>query len=153
MIVGKPNETMPQLKQLVAQSRPTRIVTVGDVVTNEARAAGIKVDLGIIDGKTMRHESVQNVHAKQSILHTRNPAGTITEEAWKAVKNAMKKKGATIFVEGEEDLLTIPAVMEAPEGAIVVYGQPSEGIVIVTVTGQKKAELTKILETWASLES
>lgn len=142
---------MPQLKKLIAESRPTRVVTVGDVVSTEAAAAGIKVDVGIIDGKTMRRDYANSLGIAPSVLRIRNPAGSITGEAWKTVKEAVLAEGAaTIFVDGEEDLLTLPAVMEAPEGALIVYGQPSEGIVIVRVTREKKAELANMLDRWRS---
>ena len=39
-----------------------------------------------------------------------------------------------LLVDGEEDLATLPAVLAAPDGASVVYGQPGEGMVLVTVT-------------------
>jgi uncharacterized protein (UPF0218 family) len=48
-------------------------------------------------------------------------------------------------VEGEEDLLTIVAVLYAPDGSFVVYGQPNEGIVVVKATPEKKDEANKLL--------
>jgi uncharacterized protein (UPF0218 family) len=36
-----------------------------------------------------------------------------------------------LHVEGEEDLAAVPAVIVAPAGASVVYGQPGEGMVLV----------------------
>jgi uncharacterized protein (UPF0218 family) len=47
------------------------------------------------------------------------------------VKNAIEKGKGKIIVEGEEDLAALPALMLAPEGALVLYGQPGEGIVAV----------------------
>ena len=38
-----------------------------------------------------------------------------------------------IDVDGEEDLATLPAILVAPKGASVVYGQPGEGMVLVQV--------------------
>ena len=38
-----------------------------------------------------------------------------------------------IVVEGEEDLATLPAILYAPPGSVVVYGQPDEGSVLVKV--------------------
>jgi uncharacterized protein (UPF0218 family) len=50
------------------------------------------------------------------------------------------------LVEGEEDLLTLIAIMEAPNNSIIVYGQPYEGIVAVKVTQEKKTEISEILK-------
>jgi uncharacterized protein (UPF0218 family) len=43
-------------------------------------------------------------------------------------------------------LLALIAVLYAPEKSLVVYGQPYEGIVVVKVTSEKKAEATEILK-------
>jgi len=43
-----------------------------------------------------------------------------------------------VYVEGEEDLLTLPVIVLAPESTAVIYGQPMEGLVIVEVTSHKK---------------
>ena len=51
-----------------------------------------------------------------------------------------------VLIEGEEDLLTIPAVMEAPLGAVVFYGQPLEGVVAVRVDEESKAGARAILK-------
>jgi uncharacterized protein (UPF0218 family) len=58
----------------------------------------------------------------------------------------MKEEDATIIVDGEEDLLAIPAVLEAPLRALIVYGQPSQGIVVVEASSQRKAKLAKLLD-------
>ena len=57
-----------------------------------------------------------------------NPQGTITKEAVAAIKEAIDKNEHThIVVDGEEDLLTLIAVLYAPENSFVVYGQPHTG--------------------------
>ena len=49
-------------------------------------------------------------------------------------------------VDGEEDLLALPAVLSSPEKSIVVYGQPGEGIVLVRVSAQSKKQVSKFVE-------
>ena len=51
-----------------------------------------------------------------------------------------------IVINGEEDLLALPAVLFAPEGSFVVYGQPKEGVVVIKVTAEKKAEVKLIID-------
>ena len=51
-----------------------------------------------------------------------------------------------IDVDGEEDLATLPAILIAPEGASVVYGQPGEGMVLVQV-GREATERARDLLT------
>jgi len=54
-------------------------------------------------------------------------------------------------VDGEEDLLTLVAVLHAPENSFIVYGQPREGVVIVKATREKKAEVAEILKAMESV--
>ena len=83
----------------------------------------------------------------EKVFYARNPPGTITEEAIKTIKDALETdKRAQIVIDGEEDLLTLIAVLHAPEKALVIYGQPKEGLVVIKVTENKKAEVRKILK-------
>ncbi len=142
---GTPAETMPKLKVLVQRSKPSKLTTVGDVVSRETLAAGIHVNLRIVDQMTLR-KRISPVEIKaERTYKVRNPAGVVTREAWEAIKEALREKEALILVDGEEDLLAIPAVLESPDNALVVYGQPSEGLVVVTASLEKKSEVRKIV--------
>ncbi len=80
-------------------------------------------------------------------LHLKNPPGTLTEEAWTVTRNALSGKGRTkVLVDGEEDLLTLVAVLCAPENSFVVYGQPHEGIVVVKVTEKTREKMQRIVD-------
>lgn len=57
-----------------------------------------------------------------------------------------REEPTTILVEGEEDLVALPAIAVAPEGAHVVYGQPGEGMVHVDVTDDHRREMRDLLE-------
>jgi uncharacterized protein (UPF0218 family) len=71
----------------------------------------------------------------------------LTEEAVNAVKEALAREGKTkIYVRGEEDLLTLPAILYAPEGSSVVYGQPDKGVVEVKIDAKTKNKVKKIIE-------
>ncbi len=142
---GTPTETMPRLKMLVQQSKPSKVTTVGDVVSRETLEAGIQVNLRIVDQMTLRKRiSPIEIRAERT-YKVRNPAGIITKEAWDTIREALKDREALILVDGEEDLLAIPAVLESPDNALVVYGQPSEGLVVVTASLEKKSEVRKIV--------
>ena len=136
---------MPKLKLLIQQSKPSKVTTVGDVVSRETFAAGIQVSLRIVDQMTLR-KKISPVEIKaERTYKVRNPAGTITEDAWDTIKEALRDGEALVLVDGEEDLLAIPAVLESPDNAFVVYGQPSEGLVVVTASPEKKDEVRKIV--------
>ncbi len=51
-----------------------------------------------------------------------------------------------IEVTGEEDLAALPAIVAAPDGASVVYGQPGDGMVRVAVTPASRAEARELFE-------
>jgi uncharacterized protein (UPF0218 family) len=90
----------------------------------------------------------------EKTVYVDNPQGTITQEAIYAVKEALEGDEHThIVVRGEEDLLTLIAVLYAPENAFVVYGQPNFGIVVVKVTSQKKAQAQEFLNAMKASKS
>ncbi len=123
------------------------IISVGDVVSENMAKYGIATNLAIVDNRVMRQPKKPVVLRVNQKMHVRNPPGTITEEAWLSVKEALKQKGPVqIVVDGEEDLLTLVALLHAPLNALVVYGQPYEGIVAVKVTQQKRRRIRLITE-------
>ncbi|MGA8855944.1 MAG: DUF359 domain-containing protein [Candidatus Bathyarchaeia archaeon] len=66
--------------------------------------------------------------------------------AWQIIDEAVRKGNSVVVVDGEEDLLTLPAILSSPDKSLVVYGQPSVGIVLVRVTPEKKKDVTKLVE-------
>ena len=65
---------------------------------------------------------------------------------WDAIEKAFNTDGTTrIVVDGEEDLATLPVVAMAPDNTKVLYGQPNEGIVIITVNPTVRKRVTNFL--------
>jgi hypothetical protein len=52
----------------------------------------------------------------------------------------------TVEVTGEEDLAALPAMLAAPLGSTVVYGQPGEGMVRVAVTPEARRRARELFE-------
>jgi len=93
--------------------------------------------------------SISESHDSPGVKVT-NPPGHITNELVNAVKEAYlgiikDGKQRIIEVDGEEDLAGVPAVLLAPLGSLVLYGQPGEGVVVVEVTEERKETLLSIL--------
>jgi uncharacterized protein (UPF0218 family) len=106
--------------------------------------------LSVTDNKTLRKWTKAVVLENKNVLHIVNPQGTITDEAITAIQVALQNQAHThLQVDGEEDLLTLIAVLYAPESAVVVYGQPHEGIVVVKVTKEKRVEAARLLNLMA----
>src|SRR3990172_8352295 len=145
LLTGEPEEAIPKLLRLIEREKPSKLVTVGDVVSRETWKAGLRVNLRIVDHKVMRNRVDPTEFPSMATYRARNPAGVITMEAWNTVKRGMKEREAVIVVDGEEDLLTLPAIVESPDDAFVVYGQPSEGLVVVTATAARKREILEVM--------
>jgi len=143
-------ENTENFSAIVRDSKPPRIVTIGDTVLENLYKGGITPQLAVTDNRSMRKRIIPTKYPVDKVLHVVNPPGTITEEAITAMRDALLiSERVHILVEGEEDLLTLIAVVYAPERSMVAYGQPYEGLVSVEVTLNKRAEASKILEAMA----
>jgi len=150
LIRGSFAETTKGFQKIVTAEKPAIIISVGDTVTRNLSSSGFTLHMAIVDNFAMR-KSIQPVSlAAKKTIHVRNPQATITEEAIAAIQRALEnKESVKIVVDGEEDLLVLITVRYAPVGSYVVYGQPHEGIVVVKVTPEKKAEVERILKDMA----
>ncbi len=146
LIVGNADETMDYLKREFAKKRPTKLFAVGDCITLNLIKFGIEADLYIVDNKIMR-KNIQPIPMETiKTIKVKNPPGTITPEAFEAVRKGINSSSVTrILVDGEEDLLTLPAIKFAPKGTLIIYGQPKVGIVMVKVTSAIQKEVEQIL--------
>ena len=129
-----------------------KVIAVGDATTERLISFGIVPDIAVVDGKERRHtRHFPDSHATKE-LRCANPAGTISKSAVELLKTAMaEKQPVRIIVEGEEDLLALPAFSMAPDGAAVLYGQPLEGMVIVRITPAKKEQAGGLMQEIMSL--
>ncbi|MEM3696034.1 MAG: DUF359 domain-containing protein [Candidatus Bathyarchaeia archaeon] len=147
LIRGSYTETMKKLLEMIKEEKPSTIISVGDTVSKNIIENQMMPQLAIVDNRVMR-KSIQPIPTTaEEVIHVKNPPGTITEEAATAIQMALKSnRHVKIIVDGEEDLLALIAILHAPQNSFVIYGQPYEGIVIVKVTQEKKAEVSEILE-------
>jgi len=147
LIQGDPDEVAKKIIKVIDKMKPIKIVTVGDYVTYNCIKHGIRPDVAIINGKTKRKEySIDLDRFFDKKEHVKNPPGTITWESYKSIKESLLKDGKVLIkVEGEEDLLGIPAITLAPYGSLIIYGQPDEGAVVVTVSKEEKNKILNIV--------
>jgi len=132
------------------------LVAVGDVVTYHFERVGRTPDVAVVDGRTKREavdrevgETIEREEVESDAVDTvtvGNPAATLTADLLTALRDAVRaERPTTVVVDGEEDLATLPAVVTAPDGASVVYGQPDEGMVHVLVDGDTRARFRDLL--------
>lgn len=146
LLRGPPEKTIEELKDFVKCERPTKIFAIGDIVASNMMRGNIKVDSIIIDFKSERKPTKPITLNSFKIVKVKNTPGTITSAARNAVRDAVQGSSTTaIIVDGEEDLLTLPAIGFAPLGSLVVYGQPHVGIVLVQINERTRHEAKRLL--------
>jgi len=126
-------------------SADSYIITVGDATTEKMLYFNLIPSLQIVDGleKREKRKTPQSSAAK---LFCDNPPGEITTQSIDTIRKAFGlKPPVQIVVNGEEDLLVIPACIYAPQNAVVMYGQPNEGLVVVRVTDELRNKTKAIL--------
>jgi GTP-dependent dephospho-CoA kinase len=133
---GTPQETATVLKKEF--KNPPLFAIVGDFVSANLIGAGFDPDIVVVDNKTLRVE-VEPVKHGMTEVHVPNVPATVDAAAWTVLREAITlKRRVAVVVEGEEDLLVLPLLAEMPLGSVIAYGQPHEGLVVVTVTGEKR---------------
>lgn len=136
-LFGGEKEILKKFQQFIKKKRFKKIITVGDYCS-----LTLPSDIKIFDGKIKR-KKIKKI-AKFSFSCS-NPVRTIQKEAWEVLKKAIKQK-ENVFVEGEEDLLVIPAVLLSSNKTLVVYGFPEKGICAIEVSSKVKKAVKKLLK-------
>ncbi|MHA1267643.1 MAG: GTP-dependent dephospho-CoA kinase family protein [Candidatus Helarchaeota archaeon] len=153
LLEGSERETTKKAIKLLDAKNPPLIIAVGDVCVRSLLQRGIKLNLAIIDGKTLRtSDEFVDIPADVTI-EIENPQGYLMPHIWDTIERIYSSNVNTeLFVVGEEDLLTLPCVLLAPLKSVVFYGQPpipaynmNAGLVMITVTPEKKEEFLQYL--------
>jgi hypothetical protein len=126
------------------------VVAVGDVVTYHLRQAGHDPQVAVIDGQTEREavsdEIARVLDGDARRIEVENPQASLSAALLRALVEALDSPEPTVIVvTGEEDLATLPAMIAVPVGGSVVYGQPGEGMVLVSVDEETRSEARALL--------
>jgi hypothetical protein len=131
-------ELYRNLDEVIPKISGCIIYAVGDVVTHNLQKKGITPVIAVVDGYTMRLPCGRTQVTHGECIRVKNPAGTLTDDLIRALEYAIEHPPVTVIVEGEEDLAVIPLVIAAPEGAVILYGQPHQGVVLRIVNSEAK---------------
>ena len=146
------------LKSKVAAESSGLLISVGDLSGYMLMEAGFNPDIVVVDGKVKREKFRGKITFGNKKFKVINKPGMITRGLWNTIKKAIAKYedgGIKIFVVGEEDLAVLPAVIMAPLGSVVLYGQPEmlfngenirEGLVAVEINMEKKKDALNLLK-------
>ena len=122
------------------------VITVGDATTEKMLNFGLTPSLQIVDGYEKRGKR-DPPYSTATKMYCDNPAAQITPNSIDAIKQAISSNPPVqILVNGEEDLLVIPACIFAPVNSVVLYGQPNEGLVLVQVTQEIRNKTKNLLD-------
>ena len=158
VVDGDKDLTAKKVFELIRGKSPNStpiIITIGDVVTDSFCIAKIPLKIAIIDGRTKRGYFSGKTGIFDAFKTVKNPAGEITDAAWSLIREVISSGISTLIsVDGEEDLLVIPVVIESPNNTFVVYGQPPktdadvpipEGVVFLEVTPELKSKIQMLM--------
>lgn len=135
----------------------TKLITVGDYVSYLAIKDGLNPDMLVYDGKTKRSKDgsikkfLDDYDMGTSITINNRP-GTISGEAVGFFKSYKFDKRIKVFIDGEEDMLSIMAILYAPKGSMVVYGVPNVGMACVKVDDESRKKVQKLFDSLESRE-
>ena len=137
--------TKDEIKKHLSEN--SYIITVGDRTTEKMINFDLIPSLQIIDGQEKREKREPPKLENATELTVDNPAAEITPQSISAIKKAFSMKSPVrIFVNGEEDLLVLPVCIHAPDNAVVMYGQPHEGLVIVKIIPEIRNKVQTLLD-------
>lgn len=140
--------------KLEAISSENFIVAVGDIVVSSLIKMGLTPNVSIFDGISNRSNiSDKNIldFLPKDFLNAQNKPGFVNSKAAllleKIVKESLRKHvNVSLKIEGEEDLLALPAILFAPLDSYVIYGLKDKGAVIVVVTEGIKENVVSLIK-------
>ncbi|MEN9407288.1 MAG: hypothetical protein RLZZ455_504 [Candidatus Parcubacteria bacterium] len=131
------------------------LLAVGDVTTLILHGRNIVPKLSVIDlvvERVRRYKDVSEMglHLTNLTYIAQNTPGQISSTILHKIRDAFVqiRKGQTVLLQvtGEEDLLVLPILLQAPLGWVLCYGQPKKGTVIVRVDEKIKSECRELLQ-------
>ena len=155
IFTGKPSDSAKRAIEFIKTHGNVITVAVGDVCSQSLLEQDFYPNLILFDGTTQRSESISLKLDSYQIRCASNPKEWILNEAWTVIRQSISFSTSNncriaVRIDGEEDLLIIPAIVSLPIGSIVVYGQPpiatEEGIVVVTISTSLKDRVSELLK-------
>jgi uncharacterized protein (UPF0218 family) len=152
-----PDEKITRNRLNTILKNAKKIISVGDATTDRLISFGIIPNVSVIDGKERR---IKRAHTNNPILNPdqiektifkelkcSNEAGTISKKAVEVLEDALRiSSPVRITVDGEEDLLALPLLLIIPEGSILMYGQPYEGLVVVKINSKVRKKAKDLMD-------
>ncbi len=137
----------PNFEDAIGEIKSSKfLISVGDETFKNLSKYELYPNIGIIDNLIQRKNHTHDIIRADHILKADNPAGTITDDLWETIGEALELSNTgecyVIEVAGEEDLAVLPCILMVEEDATILYGQPNEGLVLLKANDLKnKAQM------------
>lgn len=138
----------PQGKIINRPIQPLSKVTcvVGDVCLNTFLSNNWQYQVGVYDNYTERKKEILPlISSLNANLQIENKAGTLSLQLIEVLKKISFDKKTNLFIDGEEDLVTVALALMLPLKSHIYYGQPNKGMVEILVTEQLKQKFWEVL--------
>lgn len=147
--LGKLIENDSEIPEFIGSN----FITVGDITTKKFIDLQLRPTVSVVDFMVERKHRFTKINelgfsGKERVYCVDNPASKITNEVFMILSHVLRwsgEKTSVIKIVGEEDLAVLPAILTAPLGYSVFYGQPKEGLVCVPVNDDTKRIAKSIL--------
>lgn len=134
------------ITKLAKHKKKTIVAVIGDYALNQFIEKKWTYNVGVFDKLTQREPFVtKHLDKIEPDIKIVNPPGLITVDAIKKTNQIIFKNKTHIFVDGEEDLVTVALILAMPLESLIYYGQPNEGMVVLKVTEELKEKISKLL--------
>ncbi len=150
------------LLRRIDTSKHSLIIAVGDIIVDSLLKTGIDPDVKVIDLKSRRVKTdlfAEHQLVKKGPSLVNNP-GTINLKTAERLRQMIQERsvlvsestfkvgpyGSWLVVDGEEDLLALPAILFAPLGSLVLYGHWEHGIIAVEIDEKIKNKVREIVK-------
>jgi len=160
--LGRIFKTVHKVIKFIKSIKSVQLITVGDIIVDSLLKEGVEPDVKVIDNRSRRESYIRSdpflstIEKGQTLI---NKPGTIDLKTAQKLKELIHAKliklpptnyplptDCWLVVNGEEDLLTLPAILFAPLNSLVLYGHWQYGIIVVEVDEKIKEKVRKILK-------
>ncbi len=142
------------LVNYIKKYQPKILISVGDIVSYSLIKNNLVPSITIVDFHSRKKAIDEEI--KKFINHdfhfqVSNSQSTLSEKTIRTIQKAVKefltkKRFQKVFVEGEEDLLVLPAIIFSPLKCLVIYGHWQYGAIVVEVSAKMKDRAIKLLK-------
>ena len=155
IFTGKQSDSAKKAIMYINTLEKGFIIAIGDVCSKSLLEQEFYPNVIIFDEKTRKHKEISLNLTSYQMRTAINPKEWILLSAWTVIRQSIAFSTSNncriaVRIDGEEDLLIIPAIISLPVGSVVVYGQPpiatEEGIVVVSISSSLKDRVTNLLE-------